>query len=79
MDYTATPKSDQEILTALLNVRDDFVLNGKFMQKNYTMENGVTIFIRTPDDLEAYINLYQSKVDAASGNSTYMVRGYLYA
>jgi len=79
MDYTATPKSNQEILTALLNIRDDVVFGGKFMQKNYTMENGVTIFIRSIDELEAYINLLQSRIDSAAGNSTYMVRGYLYA
>ena len=78
-DYAATPKTDAQILNALKIVRDDYILSGRFMQKNWTDKDGVTVFVRSPDELEAYIDLYQSRVDAVTGTSSYMTWSYFYA
>jgi hypothetical protein len=80
IDYTnVNTMSNLQMYTALLNIRDDYVKSGKFMEKNWTSKDGDTIFLRSPDDLEAYINTYKARVDADAGLSSYLTWSLFYA
>ena len=80
IDYTNTSTmTNLQMLTALLNIRDDYVKSGRFLEKNFTVKDGDTIFLRSPDDLEAYISLYRSRADSDAGLSTYLTWSYVHA
>ena len=61
-----TANTDQEVLDALLGIRDNYLKDGKLMQKNITDKVGFTIFYRDLNDLEEYIDIYQCKVNLAN-------------
>ena len=69
--------TNQQVLDKLLDIRDNYLISGVLMQKNITTDEGSSIFYRSLDDLESYIQVYQAKVDAES--ASFNRRGYLYA
>lgn len=71
--------SNQQILDSLLAERDKLISSGKFMQKNFTTKDGDTIFMRSPEDLENYIEFYRAKVarEQKSGGRLYRIKLYV--
>lgn len=71
---SGTPMTDAEVLNQLLLARDQFIKSGKLIQRNITAPNSETIFYHSFDELEAWIEIYDKKV-----NGTTTARVNLYA
>ena len=69
--------TNQQVLDKLLDIRDEFLNKGKLMQKSITTPEGSSIFYRSLEDIESYINIYKAKVD--SDNASFDPRGYIHA
>lgn len=70
--------TNQQILDKLLEVQAEFISSGNLMKKNITTPEGSTIFFHSFEELEGWINLYQSKVAADNGNGGYFTRMFIY-
>jgi len=71
------PYTNQQVLEKLQEIRDVYLNSGTLMQKNITTDVGSTIFYRSLEDIESYIQIYQAKVDAEL--ASFNPRGYWYA
>jgi len=71
------PYTNQQVLEKLQEIRDVYLNSGTLMQKNITTDVGSTIFYRSLEDIESYIQIYQAKVDAEL--ALFNPRGYWYA